>query len=80
MLRMFTLPVSQDEIKETDPKVIILSGGPESIYLEGSPTLPVPPHIPFYSRPARQSIVEAHDPALACSRLLPATAPLAAVM
>ena len=44
---MFTLPVSQEDIKEADPKVIILSGGPESIYLDGSPTLPVPPHIPI---------------------------------
>jgi len=30
----------QAEIKEADPKVIILSGGPESVHVEGAPRLP----------------------------------------
>ena len=30
----------QEEIKEAEPKVIILSGGPESVHVEGAPRLP----------------------------------------
>ena len=31
---------TQDEIKEADAKVIILSGGPNSVHVEGAPQLP----------------------------------------
>lgn len=34
------VPQVQDEIKEADPKVIILSGGPESVHLPDAPRLP----------------------------------------
>ena len=30
----------QDEIKESDAKAIILSGGPNSVHVEGAPQLP----------------------------------------
>ncbi len=30
----------QEEIKEAAPKVIILSGGPESVHVEGAPRMP----------------------------------------
>lgn len=30
----------QDDMKSVDPKVIILSGGPESVHLPGAPRLP----------------------------------------
>ncbi len=30
----------QDEIKEADAKAIILSGGPNSVHVEGAPRLP----------------------------------------
>lgn len=31
---------AQDRIKEANPKVVILSGGPNSVHEEGSPTVP----------------------------------------
>lgn len=35
-----SLFVMQDRIQEVDPKAIILSGGPNSVHIEGAPTLP----------------------------------------
>lgn len=35
-----SLQLLQEDIKAVDPKVIILSGGPESVHVEGAPRLP----------------------------------------
>jgi GMP synthase (glutamine-hydrolysing) len=32
--------MSQDRIKSVSPKVVILSGGPNSVHVEGSPRVP----------------------------------------
>lgn len=39
-LDAFGFPFLQERIKETNPKVIILSGGPNSVHVEGAPRLP----------------------------------------
>ena len=38
--RQLPLQLSQEDIKAVNPKVIILSGGPESVHVEGAPRLP----------------------------------------
>lgn len=38
--RMIRAPTPQDRIKSVNPKVVILSGGPNSVHVEGSPRVP----------------------------------------